>query len=77
MGPVNKERANANIIQVFPFDSSRKCMATVVRLLDSTYRMFVKGASEILLEKCTQTIADATTTIETSKLTKDNYNFVG
>lgn len=76
MGPVNKERANANIIQVFPFDSSRKCMATVIRLPDSTYRMFVKGASEILLEKCTQTIADVTTTIKTSKLTKDYYNLL-
>jgi Ca2+-transporting ATPase len=76
MGPVSKERANANIIQVFPFDSSRKCMATVVRLPDSTCRMFVKGASEVLLEKCTQTIVDVTTTIKTSKLTKDNYNLL-
>jgi len=76
MGTVNKERANANIVQVYPFDSGRKCMATVVRLPDSSYRMFVKGASEILLEKCTQTIADATSTIKTTKLTKDNYNLL-
>jgi P-type Ca2+ transporter type 2C len=71
MGPLNEVRENANIIHVYPFDSARKCMATVVRLSDSTYRVYVKGASEILLEKCTRIIEDATKPIKCTELTKE------
>lgn len=60
MGPVNEERSNANVVQMVPFDSSRKCMAAVVKLGASQYRMFVKGASEIMLGKCTKIIKDPT-----------------
>jgi Ca2+-transporting ATPase len=74
MRPVSEERANASIVQIFPFDSGRKCMASVVRLFDGTYRMYVKGASEILLDRCTDIIADATGTIKSTKLTKSIYN---
>lgn len=58
MGPVNEERSNANIVQMVPFDSGRKCMAAVVKLGNSQYRMFVKGASEIMLGKCSKIITD-------------------
>jgi Ca2+-transporting ATPase len=34
MRPISEEHANADVIQVFPFDSGRKCMASVVRLFD-------------------------------------------
>ena len=74
MGLVSQERANANIVQIFPFNSSRKCMATVVQLFDGTYRMYVKGASEILLDRCTQIITDVTGPLAISELTKDNAN---
>ncbi|KAK4032723.1 hypothetical protein C8A01DRAFT_20241 [Parachaetomium inaequale] len=57
-GPVQEERANANIVQVVPFDSAVKYMATVVKLPDGKFRAYVKGASEILLSKCNQVIAD-------------------
>ncbi|RCH85954.1 hypothetical protein CU097_006847, partial [Rhizopus azygosporus] len=44
------------VIQLFPFSSERKAMATVVRMkLPSgkiIYRAYVKGASEILAEHC-------------------------
>ena len=39
--------------QVFPFDSARKRMTTVIRLKNGRYRVFVKGASEIILALCT------------------------
>ena len=74
MGLVSQERANANIVQIFPFNSSRKCMATVVQLFDGTYRMYVKGASEILLDRCTQIITDVTGPLAISELAKDNAN---
>jgi Ca2+-transporting ATPase len=76
MRPISEEHANANVVQIFPFDSGRKCMATVVRLFDGTYRMYVKGAPEILLEKCTQIIADTSGPVTGTKLTKENYNSI-
>ncbi|KIE00519.1 plasma membrane calcium-transporting ATPase 2, partial [Metarhizium majus ARSEF 297] len=51
-------RANETVVHMFPFDSDKKCMGSVVRLQDgSGYRLLVKGASEILLGYCSA-IAD-------------------
>ncbi|EWC43989.1 hypothetical protein DRE_01341 [Drechslerella stenobrocha 248] len=58
MGPLSHERGNANIVQLVPFDSARKCMAAVVKLPSGKYRLFVKGASEILLRQTTSIISD-------------------
>lgn len=49
MGSLAEERSNANVIQLLPFDSGRKCMGAVYQLPNGTYRFLVKGASEILL----------------------------
>ena len=66
MGAVNEERSNANVIQLVPFDSGRKCMASVVKVQTGKYRMYVKGASEIMLGKCQNIIQDPTKgTLET------------
>ena len=56
MGPVAEERAGVEIVQLIPFDSDRKCMGVVIRLASGTYRLLVKGAAEILLEKATSEI---------------------
>jgi Ca2+-transporting ATPase len=71
MGLVGEERANAPVVQMFPFDSDRKSMASVTRLSGGTYRMYVKGASEILLDKCTRIVANATKSLKDIELTKD------
>ena len=47
-------RDAANVVQMIPFSSDRKWMACVVRLPDGFYRLFIKGASEILSRKCTR-----------------------
>lgn len=60
LGPVAEERANADIVQMVPFDSGRKCMAVVLKLSNGRFRMLVKGASEILIGKCTRIIQDPT-----------------
>lgn len=51
------ERANANTVQMIPFDSKRKCMGVVYQTADG-YRLLVKGAAEIMLSKATNTISD-------------------
>lgn len=60
LGSVAEERANADIIQMVPFDSGRKCMAVIVKLANGRFRMLVKGASEIMITKCTRIIGDPT-----------------
>lgn len=62
MGPVAEERAGVEIVQFIPFDSDRKCMGVVIRLPDGTYRLLVKGAAEILLEKTTSELVDTSAT---------------
>jgi len=56
--PVQEDRSNAKIAQVIPFDSKNKYMATVVELPNGKFRAYMKGASEILLERCTKVLAD-------------------
>jgi Ca2+-transporting ATPase len=59
MDALPHERANAEVVQLFPFDSNKKCMGVVVKIA-SGYRLYVKGASEIVLEACTE-MADVST----------------
>ncbi|KAF2263301.1 calcium-translocating P-type ATPase [Lojkania enalia] len=49
MDSLSQERSSAHVVQMLPFDSSRKCMGAVQKLPNGAYRLLVKGASEILL----------------------------
>ncbi|KAA8594018.1 hypothetical protein FQN60_004852 [Etheostoma spectabile] len=40
------------LFKVYTFNSARKSMSTVLKNHDGSYRMYSKGASEILLRKC-------------------------
>lgn len=71
MGPVATERANAQTAYLMPFDSGRKCMTTVVKTADGRYRMYVKGASEILLGHCSTIIDDPTSRLSARPLTEE------
>lgn len=53
-GPIQEIRSSANIVQIVPFDSKNKYSAVIVKLSSGKYRVYAKGASEILLEKCTK-----------------------
>lgn len=72
MGSVSEARSNTTITQLIPFDSGRKCMGVVIQLENGRYRLYVKGASEILLEKCTEIIHDPTRDSSSSPMTDDN-----
>ncbi|KAK0726733.1 hypothetical protein B0T26DRAFT_845764 [Lasiosphaeria miniovina] len=71
MGSLHEVRANAEVVEIFPFDSGRKCMATVTRLGGNAYRMYVKGAPEILLDQCDRIIADSARSMEEIQLTHE------
>ncbi|KAF8206554.1 hypothetical protein K438DRAFT_481244 [Mycena galopus ATCC 62051] len=47
-------RDAAVVVQMIPFSSERKAMGVVVRTPRGKFRLYLKGASEILSKKCTQ-----------------------
>uniref|UniRef100_A0A3P8X618 Calcium-transporting ATPase n=1 Tax=Cynoglossus semilaevis TaxID=244447 RepID=A0A3P8X618_CYNSE len=49
---VRNEIPEEKLYKVYTFNSARKSMSTVLKNQDGSYRMFSKGASEILLRKC-------------------------
>jgi len=72
MGPVAEERANAKTLHLIPFDSGRKCMGIVVQLENGRARLYVKGASEIVLDKCTQILRDPASGLASATLHEEN-----
>ncbi|QQK41103.1 Calcium-translocating P-type ATPase(PMCA-type),putative [Penicillium digitatum] len=52
------ERGSAEITQLIPFDSARKCMGVVYRVPGAGYRLLVKGASELMVGVCTTEIVN-------------------
>lgn len=77
MGPVSEERANTKILQLFPFDSGRKCMGVVVQLPDGKARLYVKGASEIVLAQCTSMLRDPSSDMSIAPLEQEHKDTVG
>uniref|UniRef100_A0A8C1BA06 Calcium-transporting ATPase n=1 Tax=Cyprinus carpio carpio TaxID=630221 RepID=A0A8C1BA06_CYPCA len=53
---IRNEYPEEKIYKVYTFNSVRKSMSTVLKNRDGSYRMFSKGASEILLRKCCQVL---------------------
>uniref|UniRef100_A0AAR2JV35 Calcium-transporting ATPase n=1 Tax=Pygocentrus nattereri TaxID=42514 RepID=A0AAR2JV35_PYGNA len=50
--PVREQIPEEKLYKVYTFNSVRKSMSTVVQLPDGNFRLYSKGASEILLKKC-------------------------
>lgn len=72
---LTEERANSEVVQLYPFDSARKCMGVVIRQPNGTYRLFVKGAAELMLAQARNVVADLSTpSISLEKLSEDNKN---
>uniref|UniRef100_A0AAQ4R293 Calcium-transporting ATPase n=1 Tax=Gasterosteus aculeatus aculeatus TaxID=481459 RepID=A0AAQ4R293_GASAC len=56
--PIREEIPEEKLYKVYTFNSARKSMSTVLKNADGGYRMYSKGASEIVLRKCSS-ILDA------------------
>lgn len=72
MDKISIERSNFEVAQLIPFDSGRKCMGVVIKLPTGGYRMYVKGASEIMLRHCSNIIREPTKGIEATSLSGSN-----
>ncbi|XP_051916328.1 plasma membrane calcium-transporting ATPase 1-like isoform X1 [Hippocampus zosterae] len=55
---VRNQIPEEKLFKVYTFNSVRKSMSTVLRNHDGSYRMFSKGASEILLRKCCKILTE-------------------
>ncbi|KAF5371839.1 hypothetical protein D9615_009535 [Tricholomella constricta] len=51
-GGFRETRDAAQVMQMIPFSSERKAMGVVVKVPGGGYRVYLKGASEILSKKC-------------------------
>jgi Ca2+-transporting ATPase len=76
MGPVSEERENAKVLQLIPFDSGRKCMGIVTQGPNGSARLYIKGASEIILSKCTQVLRDPASDDSLAPMSDDNVSTV-
>ncbi|XP_071059310.1 plasma membrane calcium-transporting ATPase 2-like isoform X5 [Pseudochaenichthys georgianus] len=52
--PIRDEVPEEKLYKVYTFNSSRKSMSTVLKNADGGFRMYSKGASEIVLRKCSR-----------------------
>ena len=55
---IRSEYPPETIVKQFTFNSARKSMSTVIPLPRGGYRLLTKGASEIVLDKCTHIIGN-------------------
>jgi len=55
---VREQHPVESFTKVYTFNSSRKSMSTVVPLDEGGYRVHTKGASEIVLKKCSHIVKD-------------------
>lgn len=55
---VREEHPMEMFTKVFPFNPARKSMSTVLPLPGGGYRLFTKGAAEIVLAKCSSVLND-------------------
>ncbi|KFY25613.1 hypothetical protein V493_04556 [Pseudogymnoascus sp. VKM F-4281 (FW-2241)] len=58
MRQVSLERSNSHTVYLVPFNSNRKYMATLIQT-DHGFRMYAKGAAEVILGRCTQMVYNA------------------
>ncbi|XP_065407315.1 plasma membrane calcium-transporting ATPase 2 isoform X7 [Chrysemys picta bellii] len=54
--PVRNLIPEEKLYKVYTFNSVRKSMSTVVKMPDGSFRMYSKGASEIVLKKCSRIV---------------------
>ncbi|KAJ8395341.1 hypothetical protein AAFF_G00033260 [Aldrovandia affinis] len=51
---IRNHNPEEKLYKVYTFNSVRKSMSTVIKLPDGSFKMYSKGASEILLKKCSR-----------------------
>lgn len=61
-------RESAPVAHLYPFSSERKSMATIVQMGPNKFRLHAKGASEIIMKRCSKVIQIADRDAEVTEL---------
>lgn len=69
-------RSNHPAVEMYPFNSSRKCMGAVIQLPDNRYRIFVKGAPEILLSQCHKVLDSPSQGLHATSLDQTHHELI-
>ncbi|KAJ5295500.1 hypothetical protein PENANT_c001G03338 [Penicillium antarcticum] len=77
LGQLDHYRASVEILDLLPFDASRKYMVTVVKLPGGSYRAYVKGAPEILLAKGASITREPMHEVQVSPIAETDIEHVG
>ncbi|XP_064414359.1 plasma membrane calcium-transporting ATPase 3b isoform X8 [Latimeria chalumnae] len=56
---VRDQMPEDKLYKVYTFNSVRKSMSTVIRMADGSFRLYSKGASEIILKKCSSVLTSS------------------
>ncbi|KAL7906599.1 cation transporting ATPase [Trichoderma velutinum] len=82
-GPASMERANSSLEQLFPFKSEYKCMGAVIKLSqvdncngEAKYRLFVKGAPEVVLAQCNTSLYQATKCLSRAPMSENQKDTI-
>lgn len=73
---VSVERSNAITVYFMPFYAIHQCMAVVVKLSSNKYRLYVKGAPEVLLAKSTRIVSDPTERLSDHAITAEDTDYL-
>ncbi|KAK0644103.1 hypothetical protein B0T16DRAFT_417148 [Cercophora newfieldiana] len=66
------ERAKHSVIQLFPFNSKQKCMGAVIGISGKRFRLLIKGAPEVLLARCSTSVADPAQPLSQKPISEDD-----
>merc|ERR1712137_280865 len=66
-------KTGPRVVKQFPFSSARKRMSTVVALEDGGYRMYAKGAAEMILRRCTSFLNEDGSVTQFDEGRKEEY----
>jgi Ca2+-transporting ATPase len=73
---VSVERSNATTVYFMPFYAIHQYMAVVVNLSSNKYRLYVKGAPEVLLAKSTRIVSDPTERLSDHAITAEDTDYL-
>ncbi|KAG0000643.1 hypothetical protein BGZ65_004188, partial [Modicella reniformis] len=69
-----KLRESFPVVHLYPFSSERKSMATIVRMGPKKFRLHAKGASEIVMKRCTKVLQISSAADQSTPLSEKDRN---
>jgi P-type Ca2+ transporter type 2C len=69
---LDEARKSVEVVHMFPFQSTHKSMAVIAELPNGRFRMYAKGAAEIVLKQCQNVVTTSGNSLGTAQLKEDD-----